>query len=1092
METQVYIDYLKKLKDLNEFPIETINGEEYVDISILEKTIFLQTTLHNKNFVLLLMFIYSGFINNPFKEDELIDAQTNNFLTVYKYFNTTIYSNIILNFLHLISNYITIDVLNNVKNYKFNLEAESISLNNTEHFISIFYDKLIETNYNKFTNYMTVLLNKLKTKEIAQMQISDVNSFYNEIFQDLLTSFVDEINHASFKTYDINIQNIRDLFLKDFNSLTKEREGYYSKTLQLSDVILDKNTLENPIFQSIKSYYFETSKQTNYKWLNANIDTFYKSLLILCEYSESIKTSLNYEEKNNSIKMLSACCSITIILHDTFTTFSPVFMSLYELAEINHASAFNSSELINMKGGLFYQGVEIVKNILLPNGEQVFVRAVDALGKVIEIEVKTWVQDPSTPGRMVSAFKTIVENNPEIIEPIVAAASASATIATNAASTAATATSAAATALGVSASTLGIGVGVIALVAGAGYVYYYHGESVKQYLGYGSKDKEQPKADTPPNATPPNATPPEDTPPEDTPPNNNDKTDAKIAPPPEGEDTPPEDTTPPENTTPPNADATPPESNGPQSSNTINDRMRNENNLDFALPAPANMEAQPRVDEFNARATNTLAIAPPPNMEAQPRVDEFNARMSNENNLAFALPAPPNMEAQPKVDVFNARMSSENNLAFALPMPSQETMAVHQRVDAFNNWATNFNNNAFAIGQPTQAAPPQSHWISTERQITAPNSNAAVPPLPTTPTDMNSVFSGLTTILTIANFAVKVFNVKIRGQESSEQDAKQFFEQHIKPNIKMDVSPEKLNEMRNLSSSRPNIQALKDLGIDVNASNNGFLNTNVASSDDDGWADDDVDVVAPEPQTQPIQPPQFAQALNVSSMPEATGIFSRPSITIANPNYIPNANKKTNAPVWSPLHTSNENYGVSNPDTARRQRNQAALSSSYSGTSNVNSISSTRTGSKTGGALVKESDLLVYLFNLYDLFILEDNFNLFIKKNTIEQNSTNILRFLYILNVYDYIKKLRNTFIILNDSKSYENLNNYLKHLNDEFKVLFNSFSGGNLIKSNRKNPATIKKNKSKNKKTIRKNRNNKKSLKRKLKKQKKTKNNKN
>jgi hypothetical protein len=470
------------------------------------------------------------------------------------------------------------------------------------------------------------------------------------------------------------------------------------------------------------------------------------------------------------------------------------------------------------------------------------------------------------------------------------------------------------------------------------------------------------------------------------------------------------------------------------------------------------MEAQPRVDDFNARATGTLAIAPPANMEAQPRVDEFNNQMRNENNFAFAL-----------------------------PMPSQETMAVHRRVDEFNNWATNFNNNAFAIGQPTQAAPPQSQWISSERQITAPTSNAAVPPLPTSPTDMNSIFSGLTTILTVANFAVKVFNVKIRGQESSEQDARQFFEQNIKPNIKMDVSPEKLNEMRNAARGVQNIQALKDLGIDVNASNANFLKTRVSSSNDDGWADDDVDVLAPEPQAQPRQISQVERALNAASVPGATGIFNRPSITIDNPNYISKTNKKTNAPVWSPLYTSNENYGVSNPDTARRQRNQAALFSIFSRTSNVNSISSTGTRSKTGGALVKESDLLVYLSNLYDLFILEDNLNLFIKKSKIVKNPTNILNFLYILNVYDYIKKLRNTFIILNDFESYKNLDNYLKHLNDEFGVLFNSFSGGNLIKNNKKKQNTIKKNKKINKKTIRKNRNNKKSLKIKNKKLKKT-----
>ena len=159
----------------------------------------------------------------------------------------------------------------------------------------------------------------------------------------------------------------------------------------MSDVILEENTLENPIFQSVNSYYFETSKQINYKWLNANIYSFYSSLLTLCEYSKSI----NLDEKKKSINLLSACCSITIILHEVFTTFSPVFMSLYELAQTDNASIFNSSELINMKGGMKYQGVEIVKDILLTftnnqgvkEGAQVFVRAVNALGEVVEIEV---------------------------------------------------------------------------------------------------------------------------------------------------------------------------------------------------------------------------------------------------------------------------------------------------------------------------------------------------------------------------------------------------------------------------------------------------------------------------------------------------------------------------------------------------------------------------------------------------------------------------------------------------------------------------------------------------------------------------------
>jgi hypothetical protein len=432
------------------------------------------------------------------------------------------------------------------------------------------------------------------------------------------------------------------------------------------------------------------------------------------------------------------------------------------------------------------------------------------------------------------------------------------------------------------------------------------------------------------------------------------------------------------------------------------------------------------------------------------------------------------MEAQPRVDEFNNRARNENNLAFALPMPSRETMATYQRVEEFNNWATNFNNNAFALGQPQQRAPPQSSWVPPERRLNAPTSDKVVPPV-TGSIDMNSTIAGITNILTVLNGCLKIFNVKILGQKT-EQDAKQFFEH----TIKMDISKERVNEMKNASLGRTNVQALKDLGIHADTISNDLLNArlntrNSYDDDNNGWSDYDFAV-----KSIPTQP---VQELNTPSIPEPKGIFNRPSKTVANPNYNPNGNINKNERKWSgALHA--EDYGINDKNIVEKLRRQAKLSS-ITGTINVAVGTSNRIG---GGANINGNDLLFYLFNLYDLFILEDNFNLFIKKNVIDKNSKNVLNFLYILNIYDYIKKLRNTFIILNDLKSYKNLNNYLKRLNDEFCVLFNSFSGGNIIKSNKKKQTTIKKNKIKNKKTLRKTRNNKKTLKKMFKKLKKTK----
>jgi hypothetical protein len=471
-------------------------------------------------------------------------------------------------------------------------------------------------------------------------------------------------------------------------------------------------------------------------------------------------------------------------------------------------------------------------------------------------------------------------------------------------------------------------------------------------------------------------------------------------------------------------------------------------------------------------------------MELNRRVDEFNEQMRKNMPLALPMPSQESMELNRRVNENNEQMRNENNVAFALPMPSQESMELNRRVNEFNNWATNFNDiNAFALGQSSQPAPPQTSWTPQDRRLGAPTSNKVIPPI-TSSFDMNSMFSGLVTTLTIANAGLKLFNIKIRGDKNDLESA-QFF----KKNIKMDIAPEKVEEMR--ISSRgvpvPNIQALKNLGIDVNASNNELFKQTIPSSDTDEQSDSELfKQTIPSSDTN-VQSDNFVTSKTPTNT-ELDDIWSTKPLTIIKNTIQPIENKNKIFDIVS-LNLSNESYGVETDPSL--YKNNLKKHNGLARQQYLTSFLNSGIFGKSGGGDLKETNLLIYLFNLYDLSILEDNFNLFIQKKKIIKNSVSVLNVLYILNIYDYIKKLRDVFIILNDLKSYENLNNYLKRLNDEFDVLFYSFSGGNLIKSNKKKQNTIKKIKTKkHKKTIRKGRNKKNTLKKKFKKLKKTKKN--
>ena len=165
----------------------------------------------------------------------------------------------------------------------------------------------------------------------------------------------------------------------------------------------------------------------------------------------------------------------------------------------------------------------------------------------------------------------------------------------------------------------------------------------------------------------------------------------------------------------------------------------------------------------------------------------------------------------------------------------------------------------------------------------------------------------------------------------------------------MDIAPEKVEEMR--ISSRgvpaPNIQALKNLGIDVNASNNELFKQGKSSSADEGWDNDGHPI--------PVQK-EFPLKLKIKP--------NIPSITKRNPNYDPDIGKKKGHEYAGNL--GNEYYGVQHRNISNLLRNNVSTTTSQQ----VGVYNNVNTGIKRGGADLKETNLLIYLFNLYYLLIL--------------------------------------------------------------------------------------------------------------------------
>ena len=114
------INSFKHLIDKSKFEKIKVKDTTYLNVNSIIPTSNIKKTLQNRIFIMIVMFINGGIINNPYnnssttsKFDSLeLDKLPNDvFLINYKHFNTTTYSNIVCNIVYLIMNYINIDLL---------------------------------------------------------------------------------------------------------------------------------------------------------------------------------------------------------------------------------------------------------------------------------------------------------------------------------------------------------------------------------------------------------------------------------------------------------------------------------------------------------------------------------------------------------------------------------------------------------------------------------------------------------------------------------------------------------------------------------------------------------------------------------------------------------------------------------------------------------------------------------------------------------------------------------------------------------------------------------------------------------------------
>ena len=402
------INSFKNLIDKSKFEKIKVKDTTYLNVNSIMPISNIKKTLQNRIFIMIIMFINGGIINNPYNKSsttskfdslELDKLPNDVFLINYKHFNTTTYSNIVCNIVYLIMNYINIDLLES--EYNLTPRGQTMEFPDIFSFSSNIINDVLNDNYSNFTTLMNEISSDTAFKRTQMLEIGVVEKFINKLFLNISDFIIEKLNSNPTSTYNIDKSKIQTLFNKDFEGFSEFRDDFFKPCKDIFSTILQDNDLSKPMYNFVTSYFDEENKREDNKYLRDDVSSFNKMELFLSKNITELDKQQGNESKINSDRLLIIVGNITNNLIYKLSDLTPLLLNLSQICENNNSSELNFNNMYSseLKGGavapIIVMGlkgaveiVEIGQNI--PGLGIVHAVVTNAAGEIISASLTSW------------------------------------------------------------------------------------------------------------------------------------------------------------------------------------------------------------------------------------------------------------------------------------------------------------------------------------------------------------------------------------------------------------------------------------------------------------------------------------------------------------------------------------------------------------------------------------------------------------------------------------------------------------------------------------------------------------------------------
>jgi hypothetical protein len=402
------INSFKNLIDKSKFEKIKVKDTTYLNVNSIMPISNIKKTLQNRIFIMIIMFINGGIINNPYNKSsttskfdslELDKLPNDVFLINYKHFNTTTYSNIVCNIVYLIMNYINIDLLES--EYNLTPRGQTMEFPDIFSFSSNIINDVLNDNYSNFTTLMNEISSDTAFKRTQMLEIGVVEKFINKLFLNISDFIIEKLNSNPTSTYNIDKSKIQTLFNKDFEGFSEFRDDFFKPCKDIFSTILQDNDLSKPMYNFVTSYFDEENKREDNKYLRDDVSSFNKMELFLSKNITELDKQQGNESKINSDRLLIIVGNITNNLIYKLSDLTPLLLNLSQICENNNSSELNFNNMYSseLKGGavapIIVMGLKGAVEIVavgqnIPGLGIVHAVVTNAAGEIISASLTSW------------------------------------------------------------------------------------------------------------------------------------------------------------------------------------------------------------------------------------------------------------------------------------------------------------------------------------------------------------------------------------------------------------------------------------------------------------------------------------------------------------------------------------------------------------------------------------------------------------------------------------------------------------------------------------------------------------------------------